>query len=164
MKYFYLDEVKINRKFEKYVEHILKDVHLAVNECKFYSARNVNSNIHKNCKNRPIVAHANVKYWAHEQAYYADIVLPPIIKSWEDMYLLIHEAGHVVNRHITDLDVTLPLLEQGTLNQEFDRRENEADEYVITKLNCWLNEQNVEEYHTLEGLIFVTRERINARS
>ena len=158
MDYYNLNEIKINIKYKVFVEEVLTEFNNNRIEANFYK-------IDKRKKNYSD-AKAVVDYWDYNDTYKASIYLQPKIINWNDMYLFMHEAGHVINKHVTDIGYiySLKLKQTYEQEQEIDKRENEADKYAIKKIREWLNRVKDNEKTQLEIIMQEIQCRIFNRS
>lgn len=116
MEYFNLDSVKVKTKYKGQIDEVLEEVNNVVGGIRFLKVR----------PNQD--GHAEVWFDERKSKYYACVKIPEI-KKLDDLYLFFHECGHVVNRHLSDLEARSTIKQEEVIN-----REKEADIYALNQM------------------------------
>jgi hypothetical protein len=146
MEYFELDYVKGNMKYKKTVDEVLEEINKVIDKITFVRVE------------RKRGGHSEI--WMDEKTSecLACVDIPDIL-NLDDLYMFFHEAGHLVNKHLSDLKIRLTIREEEVIS-----REREADTYALSKMEKLLHTLGLEhrDRKKLENIIAVIKLRIDS--
>lgn len=145
MEYFQLGYVKVNEQYKEPVNEVLEEIHKVIDEVNFIGVTPGRG------------GHSEI--WIDEEKSRCIACLDiPDIMNFDDLYLFFHEAGHVVNKHLTTLNIKLNIKEEEVIS-----REREADTYALNKMEKLLSRSIKHcDRKELEIIVKVIKMRINS--